>query len=638
MQGSPPDPSLLQQFVEHATEVFFRIRVPEGTYEYISPAVETMCGYTQQECYATPFLVQKVMPPHWQQVFAQSWGELMQGRIPPFVEFPIVTKTGELRWMHQRNWVVWNDSRERVVALDGLVIDVTDSKRAEEAMRQSEQRYRTTIDAIGDLLHVVDAELRLVLMNDAGVRWLEELGLPVGEPLGKQIFEVFPFLPPHVREQYESVFQTGKPVITEEKSSIGRALFVTETRKIPIVEDDKVVRVITVVRDVTERALTQERLRQAEKMEALGHLAGGIAHDFNNQLAAILGFAELLRRAVTEPGQQDAAEMIVRAASRSAELTRQLLAFARKGIARSQTVDIHAIIAEVAALLGRTIDKRIRIRTELAEHRCCTTGDAGQLYAALLNLAINARDAMPEGGELVFGTSRVTLDEEQCRTSLQRLSPGPHLKITVSDTGVGMDEATRRRLFEPFFTTKEPGAGTGMGLAGVYGTVVNHKGAIQVRTEVRQGSTFTMLLPAIEAAEVQAGSSSAAPQPVPSRHVLVVDDEPSVRELIAIALREFGFRVTSFDDSRAAVAWYREHGASVDLVILDMAMPHLDGGETLSLLKTLNPGLKAIVASGHVVDSSASLQAGACGFLQKPFHIDDLYQTVARVLPASPAA
>jgi signal transduction histidine kinase/CheY-like chemotaxis protein len=369
------------------------------------------------------------------------------------------------------------------------------------------------------------------------------------------------------------------------------------------VEDGKVVRVITVVRGTTEVVRAQERLRQAEKMEALGQLAGGIAHDFNNQLAAILGYAELLRARLTDPGLREDADMIGRAASRSADLTRQLLAFARKGKVLSETIDVHAVLREIVALLGRTVDKRIRIRMELDDVACLTTGDPSQLHTALLNLAINARDAMPEGGELVFRTSRLSLSDERSRA--HHLAPGAYVQIAVSDTGVGMNEATRRRLFEPFFTTKEPGKGTGMGLAAVYGTVLGHQGAIAVQSEPGKGSTFTVLLPLSTTGQAGARPAVDVPADNIARNVLVVDDEPAVRSMIRDALEDLGWSVTAYADSRQAVRWYAEHGASIDLVILDMAMPLLNGADTLKALRAINPAVRAVIASGHAETSLA---------------------------------
>ncbi|MBI5534182.1 MAG: PAS domain S-box protein [Deltaproteobacteria bacterium] len=514
--------------------------------------------------------------------------------------------------------------------------DISERRRAEEALRNSELRYRNTIDALSDLLHVVDSDLCVVLINAAGTRWMKSLGL-TSDPLGRTVFEIFPFLPAQVRQEYQQVFETGRPWISQEANTIDGKQYVTETRKIPIEEGGKVVRVVTVVRDVTESVHAQQRLSQAEKMEALGQLAGGIAHDFNNQLAAMLGYAELLASRLENPELRDYAYVIARAAARSADLTRQLLAFSRKGPHRTVPVDVHNLIREVAALLERTIDKQITLRTRLAAVDAISIGDPAQLQNALLNLAINARDAMPHGGDLTFSTEVVTLAEEDCRSSPYPMAPGRYVRVSVEDTGSGMTEAVRRRLFEPFFTTKEPSKGTGMGLAAVYGTVLNHQGAIHVRSEPGMGSAFTVDLPVLESFDATDGRVEVEAPSRGTSHILLADDEMSVREMTAAALRHLGYRVTVCADGAQALACYRELWREVDLVILDMVMPNLSGREAFAAMRQLVPQAKCILVSGFGIDPQVQrlLDEGALGFIQKPFHINDLFGKVAAALRLS---
>jgi PAS domain S-box-containing protein len=365
--------------------------------------------------------------------------------------------------------------------------DVSERRYAEACLERSERQYRSTIDSMSELIHVVDTELRIVLMNRAGLSWLRDLGLAY-DPDGRTLFEVFPFLPERVREEYARVFRDAQPMITEERTEVGARSIVTETRKIPVVDGGSVVRIVTVVRDITVAEEAKERLLQAEKMEALGHLAGGIAHDFNNHLTAILGCADMLRYRVQDPALREMADVIANAAGRSSELTHQLLAFARKSPLRRTTVDVHELILEVTSILKRLVDGRIAIMHRLDAPACRVAGDASQLHSALLNLGINARDAMPDGGLLTFAT-------DLCPESEQG---GRWLRIRVEDTGVGMGEETRKRLFEPFFTTKPSGEGTGMGLAAVYGTVVRHGGTVQVSSSPGAGSEFVVALPLLE--------------------------------------------------------------------------------------------------------------------------------------------
>ncbi len=387
------------------------------------------------------------------------------------------------------NASVLRSTREPVIVT--VCRDVSERRKAEASLERSEQQYRSTIDSMDELIHVLDAELRIVLMNRAGLAWLKDLGLAY-EPGGRTLFEVFPFLPARVKEEYERVFRDAQPLITEERTEVGARSIVTETRKIPVVDGGSVVRIVTVVRDITAAEEAKGRLRQAEKMEALGHLAGGIAHDFNNHLTAIMGCADMLRHRVQDPSLREMADLIANAAGRSSELTHQLLAFARKSPLRRTVVDVHDLILEVTSILRRLVDGRIVIRHRLDAPACRVAGDASQLHSALLNLAINARDAMPDGGVITFATELRPESEQG----------GRWLRVRVEDTGVGMGDETRKRLFEPFFTTKPSGQGTGMGLAAVYGTVVRHGGTVQVSSSPGAGSAFVVALPLLETSDL----------------------------------------------------------------------------------------------------------------------------------------
>jgi PAS domain S-box-containing protein len=399
-------------------------------------------------------------------------------------------------------------------------------------------------------------------------------------------------------------------------------------------------RILAVVRDVDARKRMEERLRQSEKMEAVGELAGGIAHDFNNQLAGIVGFADLVRSEMDDDAEfADSVDRILVAARRAADLTTQLLAFARRGKYESAAVDVHTLVDEVVALLRHSIDKRITIEQTLRADPSLTLGDPSQLQSAILNLTINARDAMPDGGTLTIATQTLELADGDEMCAHNEIPPGRYVQISVSDTGTGMDPETERRVFEPFFTTKEKGRGTGMGLAAVYGTVKNHDGAIAVYSEPGRGATFRVLLPAhVGPAAANDRPAERLPELTGSSLVLVVDDEEAVCNVAARMLAQMGCKAVVREDGAAALEYYRESWRDIDLVVLDMSMPKMSGRDTFMAMRNVNPGAAVLLMSGFSLndDVQALLDAGARGFIQKPFWKNEFTRLVAETLQVSP--
>lgn len=385
-----------------------------------------------------------------------------------------------------------------------------------------------------------------------------------------------------------------------------------------------------------ERMELEDRLRHAMKMEAIGQLAGGVAHDFNNILTAIQGNAELLKLTLaTGSPQMDNAEQIVKSSVRAAELTRQLLAFARKGKFQAVPVDLHGTIREVIRLLAHTVDKRIEIHAELQAEPSVVMGDPSQLQNALLNLGVNARDAMPQGGKLTFATQNTILDETHCQRYIEDIVPGRYIQISVIDTGVGMNQETLTRIFEPFFTTKAPGKGTGLGLAGVYGCLRNHHGIIDVESVEGKGSVFHVFLPESDVSTVTT-TESVELQPVHGTgRLLVVDDEEQVCGFVCQALKQLGYTVTASADGEDALGRFEASPNQFDLVILDLIMPKVSGEETFHKLREINPNLPVILSSGFSRNEmvNALIDQGNAGFIQKPFRIEELSREIARLLP-----
>jgi signal transduction histidine kinase/ActR/RegA family two-component response regulator len=372
---------------------------------------------------------------------------------------------------------------------------------------------------------------------------------------------------------------------------------------------------------------SEERYRLLVELAAIGRLAGGVAHDFNNQLTGILGGAEVLAEALAgDAALLSVVDGIRDAALRSARLTRRL-SFARKEASRAVLVDVHRTVEEVVALLARSVDERIAVRCALDAPSAEVRGDPARLHAALLNLALNACDAMPDGGTLSVETRLVRLDEVRCAALPFDVRPGPHLEIRVVDTGVGFSTEARARLFEPFFTTKAPGKGSGLGLAEVYGTVQTHRGAVVVHSAPGEGTAVTLWLPIAPAAEGERG----ARHPARPLRVLVVDDEPNVRTTLCVLLRAHGHSAVECDGGHAGVARYAEDWRGIDVVILDMMMPDLRGEEVLARLRAVNPRVAVIVSSGFSVpaEPGARSPAGRVHFLQKPYTFEELAAVLA---------
>jgi PAS domain S-box-containing protein len=388
------------------------------------------------------------------------------------------------------------------------------------------------------------------------------------------------------------------------------------------------------VTDITAQRELQGRLRQAQKMEAVGTLAGGIAHDFNNIIQAILGYASLLKSRLE--GQEEAigqADAIERAGLRAAELTRQLLGFARRGKFEVKPTNLNVVVEKVVSMIRPTFDRSIDIRTELSDELSSIEGNAGQLEHTLLNLCINARDAISGGGTLRIETRNVTLSAPEAYGSAQA-PPGEYVSLSVSDTGVGIPSENLSRIFEPFFTTKEPGRGSGMGLAMAYGIVKNHGGWIDAQSGSRRGTTFRILLPA-------SGSmlaAVAAPQPESlaggSETILFVDDEEALRLLAIETLGSLGYTVITAGNGIEALARYAEKQGEIAVVILDLIMPEMGGAEAFRRIREIDPAARVLVSSGYTGDGrpEALLAEGAAGFLQKPYRLAALAAAIRQAL------
>ncbi|MEE4254313.1 MAG: response regulator [Desulfuromusa sp.] len=382
-----------------------------------------------------------------------------------------------------------------------------------------------------------------------------------------------------------------------------------------------------------EKTRLLEQLNQAHKMDAIGQLAGGIAHDFNNMLGGILGAGQMLPRYLSdEPKAQKLHSIIMQSATRAADLTGKLLTFSRTSSKASTPVNMHALIQETITLLQNTTDRRIKIETELKANQSSIVGDPSQLQSTMLNLGINASQAMPNGGTLRFATRLLDIDDITCNSSPFDLHPGQFLEIEVTDTGCGISAENIHRIFEPFFTTKEQGKGTGLGLAAVYGTITQHGGSITVYSEVNNGTNFKILLPL--------NTSAVAQKPVCQEiikgqgNILVVDDEEVMRLTTKAILEDLGYSVLLAENGEEALSVYKASKKPVDLVILDMIMPVMNGKDCFFALKKLHPEARIILSSGFVreEDLEDMKRSGLKGYINKPYLSDALSQSVYNAL------
>ena len=510
-----------------------------------------------------------------------------------------------------------------------------------QAVIERHKWWQKTFDSVSDLICILDDKFKILIANQAMVDFFG------GAVTGKHCYELFHQSSCPVEQCLQRALQKGdygKKLVVNFPDS-GKTLEVS----LSAVFDDKgrIVNYVHIASDITERLLVDEKLRQSEKMQAVGQLAGGVAHDFNNQLSGILGYGDMLVQRLDDPVLHRFAENICAAANRSADLTKKLLAFSRKGQVEYVSVDMHDVIQETVDMLTHSIDKRIDLPVELNASEATVSGDISQLQNALLNIAVNARDAMPDGGALSFSTavvdpetSLVFTDEVTGFNHAFDLSQGAdslaekYLVITIKDTGSGMSEDVRKHIFEPFFTTKESGKGTGMGLASVYGTIKQHEGYVTVDSTMGKGTVFNIYLPMgpRKKAAVEAMPSISADRPE-KLTILIVDDEEDIRNLTRDMLEEIGHAVLVADDGREAISLYRRRWREIDVVILDMIMPRIGGRNTFQMIKKINPDVKVILASGYSLndDAQSLLNEGVLEFIQKPFNQSQLVDTVQRV-------
>src|SRR5881398_2478792 len=630
--GPQATTELFHALVEHSSDAVALLD-ETGAITYVSQAATRLLGYGVSELTGTNAL--GFLHPDDLALAQRLCGQLLdQPGTPLRTELRARHKDGSY---HLVEAVAVNRLDDPAV---GAVVanwrDITERLRAEQALRNSEQSYRSLVDGVRDVIFALSPGGEVTSLNPA---FEEMTGFPPGEWVGRP-FEalVHPEDVPLALELFGRVLR-GEPRPTIQFRILTKTgpYRVAEFSASAQLRDGKLLGILGIGRDVTERLGLEQQLRQAQKMEAVGRLAGGVAHDFNNILTAITGHAELLLEdlGLHDPRRADVDE-IRRSAERAAGLTRQLLAFSRQQVLQPKVVDVNALVLDMDKLLRRLIGEDVELATVLDPTLGRVTADPGQLEQVIVNLAVNARDAMPQGGKLTLETRNIDLDSSYTLEH-SLVKPGPYVQLTVSDSGIGMDEETQAHAFEPFFTTKPRGQGTGLGLAMVYGTVKQSGGFIWVYSEPGRGATFKIYLPRVDTPTEPATLPAPTVQPARgSETVLLAEDEPAVRAIAQQALERQGYTVLAAPSGADALALAAQHGATIHLLLTDVVMPGMSGRDLADRLTAQRPGIRVLYISGYTDNAivrHGMLEPGLA-YLQKPFRPHALVRKVREVLDA----
>ncbi len=572
----------------------------------------------------------------------EAMGRAMRGEMVHF-ESTHISAAGETRNIDFRIGPVFDDNGE-VIYLVPEGYDITERKQAEEALRESEEKYRTFFENSCDAM--------LMLQNDLVVDCNAAAVAALGYKDAKDLFNTHPseFSPEHqpdgkksydkAQEMMETAYARGTVRFEWEHSTRNGDAFPVEISLTAIPSEGER-RLIAVWRDIADRKRAEEervkletQLHQAQKMEAVGQLAGGVAHDFNNLLQAILGYGSMaLEKADAESMLHVNLEQIVKAGNRATTLVRQLLALSRKQVLRLEVLDLNEVVEDFAKMIRRVIGEHIALDLHSEPGLKNVHADRGQLEQILMNLCVNSRDAMPEGGRLTIETDNAELDAHFCRDNAWA-TPGNYVQLSVSDTGIGMDEETQRRIFEPFYTTKGEGEGTGLGLATVYGIVRQHHGMISVHSELGLGATFRIYLPMSDSSLEAACNTEATDRPGGTEVILLAEDDENVRSVAKQFLEHAGYTVIAATDGEEAIRLFEHHAKKIDLALLDVVMPRCGGRAVYNHIRKTNAKMPVLFASGYsagAIHTNFVLQDGIV-FIQKPSQRDELLREVRRLL------
>ena len=625
-----------RRITESVTDYIYTVRVEDGK------AVETthgeacfaVTGYTCEGFAADPDLWLRVVAEEDRDLVLEQASRILAGKDIERLVHRIIRRDGEERWV-VNSIVPQHDREGRLLSYDGLIRDITEHKRAEE----ERERLATAIEHAAEGIVVTDTEGTIQYVNPA---FEEMTGFRREEALGKNPH--FLSSGKHDEAFYRQLWETiaGGGVWSGHFTNMKKdgSLYEEEATISPVYDSSgRIVNYVAVKRDVTEQNLMDRRLRQAQKLEAIGTLAGGIAHDFNNVLAAIIGYSQIAQDTLSPDSEAHAdLEHVLNAANRAKDLVRQILTFSRRDEEERQPVRIHLIIGEAIKLLRPSLPSTIEMRRSIDKECGAVLADPTQMHQIIMNLCTNAYHAMKDTGG-VLNVGLIAVDADARLVALHPgLQEGTYAKLTIGDTGHGMDRETMDRIFDPFFTTKGVGEGTGLGLANVHGIVTACGGVVAVYSEPGKGTRFSVYLPCIESEACQRVLPSEPPRGG-NESILVVDDEVNVLHVVEMGLERFGYRLTALTSSTEALELFRNQPQRFDLVISDVTMPGMAGQELARELLLLRPGLPIILMSGfsEALSPEKAKALGIRAFISKPDGIQDIARHVREVLDSAEA-
>ena len=627
-----------RDLIETARDVILTLS-PEGVFTSFNRVFETITGWSTKEWIGKVFV--DLVDPNDVPKAIQRFKSVLEGQLGEPIELRVRTKYGGFV---PGEFVASPQVKEgKVIGILGVVRDITERKRAEQALRQEKDFNQTLVQASPLFFVAIGPDGKTLMMNEA---MLHALGYTTDEVVGKDYLSTF--VPVADRERllpiFEKLVNQKESTLNENRVLIkdGRELLVEWHGRPVFKANGELDYFIGVGIDITHRrqaeekmAVLQDQLRQSQKMEAIGRLAGGVAHDFNNLLTVIKGYCQLSLAEMKESTPlRDALEVINKATEKAADLTRQLLAFSRRQIMEVRVLDLNTHLQNLDKMLRRIIGEDIELVTLLGEDIGRVKADPGQIEQVVMNLAVNAKDAMSKGGKLIIETANAELDEAYAHTHVA-VTPGRYVMIAVSDTGAGMEPEVRDRVFEPFFTTKGKGKGTGLGLSTVYGIVKQSNGNIWVYSEPGKGTTFKIFLPRVdEPAEKLRAQAAGEEFSLGSETILVVEDDKEVRNLAVRILKRQGYTVLDGSYGDEALSVCRNHHGPIHLLLTDVVMPGMSDRELAKRLESFHPEMKVLYMSGYTDDAIVmhGVLVQGVNYIQKPFTVDALAKKVREVL------